>query len=60
VFSTCTQENKSPHPNAIKGCQSLDGEMKDETSMENCCKVVEVSDLKPLDQKQKQKRSKAI
>jgi hypothetical protein len=30
VFSTCTQENKSPHPNVIKGCQSLDGEMKDE------------------------------
>jgi hypothetical protein len=34
--------------------------MKDETSMENCCKVVEGSDLKSLDQKQKQKRSKAI
>jgi hypothetical protein len=29
VFSPCTQENKSSHPNAIKGCQSLDGKMKD-------------------------------
>ena len=47
-------------PTRSRGCQALNGEMKDETSMENCCKVVEVSDLKILDQKHEQKRLKAI
>jgi hypothetical protein len=34
--------------------------MKDEMSMGNCCKVEDGSDLNHLDQKQKQKISKAI
>ena len=43
-----------------RGCQALNGEMKDEKSMGNCCKVVDGSDLKSLDQKQEQWRSKTI
>ena len=47
-------------PTRSRGCQALNGEMKDEKSMGNCCKVVDGSDLKSLDQKQEQRRSKTI